>query len=269
MQTTITETLARAAQRLRAAQETGQPCPPVRDLIAADDLDSAYRVQDINSRYWESRGRRVVGGKIGLTARVVQQQLGVDQPDYGLLFADMAVADGGLIPWDQVLQPKVEAEVALVLARDLNHDQITLADLIGATDYVLPALEVVGSRIADWDITIADTVADNASCGAYVLGTTPRSLREVDLSLCGMNLTRRGEPVSVGAGAACLGNPLNAALWLANTLARARRPLRAGDLILTGALGPMVAARPGDRFRACIEGLGPVSVGFAKENNND
>ena len=254
-----------AAYKLRSAQESGEPCSPVRTLLPAGDLGAAYAVQDINIRRGEAEGRRVVGRKIGLTAKAVQKQLGVDQPDSGILFADMEVLDGETIAWGRVLQPKAEAEVALVLGRDLDNPEASITEVIAATAYVLPAIEVVGSRIAGWDITILDTIADNASSGAYVLGATPKKLQDVDLRICGMAMFRRGEPVSVGAGAACLGNPLNAALWLARTMAKVRRPLKAGDLVLTGALGPMVAAQPGDVLQARIEGLGSVTAAFAEE----
>lgn len=196
----------------------------------------------------------------------MQQQLGVDSPDFGMLFADMAVPDGAEIPAGDVLQPKAEAEVALVLDRDLTHERHTVADLIRAVAFALPAIEVVGSRIRDWDITLADTVADNASCGRYVLGNRPVPLTDVDLRLCGMVLERRGEQLSTGAGVACLGHPLHAALWLADTLVRVGRPLQAGDTVLTGALGPMVTPAPGDVLEARIDGLGDVRVAFGKES---
>jgi 2-keto-4-pentenoate hydratase len=206
--------------------------------------------------------RRIVGCKIGLTARAVQAQLGVDQPDFGMLFDDMGYGDGEPVPLAILHQPKIEAEVAFVLGRDLTAEQPTQVDVINAIEYALPALEIVGSRIAGWNIKFVDTVADNASSGAYVLGATPRKLSEFDLRLCGMVTSRRGEPVSVGAGAACLGNPLNAVVWLARTMAAVGSPLHAGDLVLSGALGPMVAVQPGDIFDTRIHGLGCVKAVF-------
>lgn len=263
--------LIEAAHRLRQAQLDGQPCAPVRELIAraraeqphTSLADLAYQVQHYNTLAAIDAGRRPVGHKIGLTSRAVQQQLGVDQPDFGQLFADMARGDGQPIAWNDTCQPKVEAEIALVLEHDLPHERHTLADLIRATAFALPAIEIVGSRIAQWDIQLGDTIADNASSGLFVLGGCPVPLDRLDLVRCGMSLSRGGEPVSLGAGAACLDNPLNAALWLADTLARLGTPLRAGDILLTGALGPMVAVRPGDRFTAHIQGLGSVSAAFA------
>ena len=257
------------ADSLWQAAASGQPIAPVRDAIEAaasdgDVLGAAYAVQQQISQRRLDAGGRLVGRKIGLTSKAVQQQLGVDSPDFGALFADMAVADGEEIAWSRLMQPKAEAEIALVLQRDLPHARHTVADLISATAYALPAIEVVGSRIAHWDIRLADTVADNASSGLFVLGTRPVALRKLDLAGCGMVMERRGDPVSVGGGAACLGNPLNAAVWLADTMVRMGTPLRAGDVVLTGALGPMVVVEPGDVFTAQIEGLGSVRAVFAR-----
>ncbi|WSG19589.1 fumarylacetoacetate hydrolase family protein [Nonomuraea sp. NBC_01738] len=242
------------------AYASGRPCEPVRDLV--DGVEAAYAVQDLVTGHWLGQGRRLSGRKIGLTSTAVQRQLGVDSPDFGALFADMAVPDGAEIPDGAVLQPRAEAEVALVLEHDLTHERHTVADVIRATAFALPAIEVVGSRIRDWDITLADTVADNASSGMYVLGNRPVLLRDVDLRMAGMVMERRGEQVSTGLGTACLGHPLHAAVWLADTLARLGSPLRAGDTVLTGALGPVVPAKPGDVMEARIDGLGDVRVAF-------
>jgi 2-keto-4-pentenoate hydratase len=263
--TSTQDNIQKAADLLWKAAQSGTPCDPVRSLLAEGDLDGAYAVQEINTKRGLEAGRRLVGRKIGLTSKAVQTQLGVGQPDYGMLFADMAVAEGEDIALSAIMQPKVEAEIAFVLAADLDSEQLTLADLTQAVDYAVAAIEVVGSRVAKWDIRILDTVADNASSGLYVLGSEPRGLGEFDPRLCGMVMEKGGEPVSVGAGAACLGNPLTAALWLAKVMARVGRPLRAGDTILSGALGPMVAAAPGDVFEARVNGLGSVRASFGKE----
>ncbi|MFT9386547.1 2-keto-4-pentenoate hydratase [Acetobacter sp.] len=252
-----------AATRLLAAAATRTPCPPVRDLLGPDAIDDAYAVQQQLVREYLAAGRRQVGHKIGLTARSVQKALGVDRPDFGVLLDDMAFPEGAEIAFGHVMQPKVEAEIAFVLGRDLPKEGTTLADVVRATDCVLPALEIVGSRIANWDISIADTIADNASSGAFVLGAYPRTLSSVDLQLCGMVIERRGEPVSTGVGMACLGSPLNSVAWLARTMVHHGTPLRAGDIVLSGALGPMVNASAGDFFEARIEGLGSVSAGFS------
>ncbi|WP_299597669.1 2-keto-4-pentenoate hydratase [uncultured Microbulbifer sp.] len=258
-----TDKIEIVAKQLRQAAASGKPCAPVRSLLPDGDIEMAYKVQAINAQHGRDSGRRVCGYKIGLTSPVVQQQLGVNQPDFGVLFADMCVADSGEIPLNAVLQPKVEVEVALVLERDLDMEMPTVTDLIRATAFVLPAIEVVGSRVQNWDISIVDTIADNASSGLYVLGNSPKKLDGLDLSLCGMTLRRAGEPVSTGVGRACLGHPLSAAAWLARTLVKLGEPLLAGDVLLTGALGPMVNVNPGDRFEARVSGLGSVSVGFA------
>jgi 2-keto-4-pentenoate hydratase len=247
------------------AYESKKPIAPVRErLIPLGDVDAAYAAQRAQVETWEKAGRRRVGAKIGLTAPAVQRQLGVDRPDFGVLLADMAVPDGAEIDHGSLLQPRVEAEVAFVLGADLPDGRVTVADVVRATDFLLPAIEVVDSRIAGWDITIVDTVADNASSGMYVLGTTPRRIADVDLRLCGAVLEHAGEPVSVGAGAACLGNPLHAVAWLATTLAAAGSPLRAGDVVLSGALGPMVPAVAGASYEARISGLGSVRATFSK-----
>jgi 2-keto-4-pentenoate hydratase len=256
--------IAAAATRLRDAQAGRTPCAPVRDLLPADDINAAYAVQQLNTELALASGRRLVGRKIGLTAKAVQQQLGVDQPDYGALFADMERGDGDEIGAREVLQPRAEAEVALVLERDLAHDQPTLADLIRAVAFAVPAIEIVGSRIANWDIRIVDTIADNASSGLYVLGGPARRLDGLDLRACRMTMTRNDEPVSQGDGAACLGNPLHAALWLARRQVERGSPLRAGDTIMTGALGPMIPVAPGATIEATISDLGSVRAAFGR-----
>jgi 2-keto-4-pentenoate hydratase len=258
-----TKLIDACAAELRAAYASGTPINPLRERLGPTNVEAAYAVQNANTAHWLSEGRRLMGRKIGLTAVTVQKQLGVSEPDYGMLFADMCVGDMEEIALSRVLQPKVEGEVALVLERDLPHADTSVHDLIRAVAYALPAIEVVGSRIAKWDIKIVDTVADNASSGLFVLGTTPVKLGALDLRLAGMVLEKRGEPVSVGAGAACLGNPLNAATWLARTMARVGRPLAAGDVIMSGALGPMVSAAPGDVIECRISGLGSVRAAFA------
>lgn len=258
----MTDALHGAAALIREAYVTGMPCAPVRERLTHGSIDQAYAVQNINTQLWLAEGRRLVGRKIGLTSRAVQSQLGVDQPDYGMLFADMARMDGEEIALDRLLQPKAEAEIAFVLQRDLTETRHTAADVISAIAYALPAIEVVDSRIANWDIGIVDTVADNASSGLFVLGATPRRLADFDVSMCGMVMERLGAQISVGSGMACLGNPLNAVRWLADMMVQVGRPLSAGDVVMSGALGAMVAVSPGDVIEARINGLGAVRAEF-------
>lgn len=254
--------LQTVANLLWTAQQRCKPCPPIREMLGGGGPDVAYEVQQINTERRLAEGARLVGRKIGLTSSVVQKQLGVGQPDYGMLFADVAVADGGQVPMSRLIQPKVEAEIAFVLGKDLDVNTPTMVDVLRAVDFALAAIEIVDSRVRNWDIRLVDTIADNASAGMYVLGTQPKLLRDLDLVNCGMVMERRGEQVSVGVGRACLGNPLTAALWLASTMARVGRPLKAGDVILSGALGPMVEVAPGDVFEARVAGLGSVRVAF-------
>jgi 2-keto-4-pentenoate hydratase len=247
------------AQRLRDAYTRG-PVPPLRDGLEPTDAAAAYAIQTVNKAHWLSEGRVLSGRKVGLTAKAVQAQLGVDQPDFGVLFDDMEIGDGGTLLASRVIQPKAEAEIALILGADLAGPTITRADVEAAVASVCASIEIVDSRIANWNITFADTVADNGSSSFYVLGEARKPLAGLDLWTCGMALEVNDEVVSLGAGVACLGHPLNAATWLAKTLADLGEPLRAGDVVLTGALGPMVAILPGDRVKVSIGGLG--SAGF-------
>ncbi len=251
-----------AADWLDQAARSHEWIAPLREVQPSFGIDDAYAIQQINTERQIAKGRRIVGRKIGLTSKAVQKQLGVDQPDFGALFDDMGYGSGEVIAWQSLHQPKVEAEIAFVLKSDLDLPNPGLVDVLNAIDYALPAIEIVGSRIANWNIRIVDTIADNASSGAYVLGSSPRDIKDLDLSLCGMVIERRGEPVSVGVGQACLGNPLNAVVWLARKMVEVGQPLRAGDLVLSGALGPMVEVRPGDVVEARIAGLGSVVAVF-------
>ncbi|WP_049560730.1 2-keto-4-pentenoate hydratase [Nonomuraea sp. SBT364] len=251
-----------AADRLLEAARSGKPCAPIRDLVST--VADGYAVQEINTTRALGEGRRLVGRKIGVTNPLVQKQLGIDEPTYGMLFADVAYLDGLPVPLDRLLQPRAEAEIALVMGADLEGGPFTVAEVMRAVDFVLPAIEIADSRVTDWDITLADTVADNASAGAFVLGSTPVPLMGTDLRLAGMTMTRAGQEVSAGSGAACMGHPLNAAVWLAGALGRTAHPLRAGDVVLTGALGPVVPVEPGDAFEAHIDGLGSVRAVFSQ-----
>lgn len=256
-----------AANALWQATRTREYIAPLRETYPSIDIDSAYAIQRLNTDRLLKNGRRLVGCKIGLTSVAVQKQLGVAQPDFGMLFDDMCYGDGEPIPSNFLTQPKIEAEVAFVMGRDLTMPNPGYADIFNAVDYALPALEIVGSRIENWNIRITDTIADNASSSAFVLGGVPRKLSEFDPRMCGMVMERRGEPVSLGAGVACLGNPINAVVWLARTMAALGTPLKAGDVVLSGALGPMAPVTPGDIFQARINGLGSVRAVFEVESN--
>jgi len=201
---------------------------------------------------------RVVGHKVGLTSQAVQSQLGVTEPDFGHLKSDMAIPDGGVIDLSGTFAPRAEAEIAFVLADDLEGPGVTAADVWSATDYLLPTIEIIDSRVRDWDIRIVDTVADNASSHAFVLGGPPVSPEGADLALAGMALRVNGRIASTGAGVACLGGPANAVAWLANRLGAMGTHLPAGSIVLSGALGPVVPIRPGDVLDAEIARVGTV-----------
>lgn len=249
------------AQRLRDAYTQGA-VPPLRDGLDPVDIVGAYAVQAINTRFWQTQGRKIIGRKAGLTAKAVQQQLGVDQPDFGVLFDDMEIADGGTLNPARCLQPKAEAEIAFVLGKDLTAQNSTTEDVASAVQSVHAAIEIVDSRIADWKISFADTVADNGSSAFFVLGKPGKPLPGTDIYAAGMVMEIDGKIASLGAGAAALGHPLNAAAWLANTLAKRGEPLRAGDILLAGALGPMVTLVPGQHVRTIIGGIGDVSFTY-------
>ena len=259
--TTHESAIDRAHQRLELAQQSRTPCPPVRDLIGAD-ADAAYAVQRAGIARRVADGATVVGRKVGLTSAAVQAQIGVDQPDFGVLLDDMGHPDGAKVPTRGLLQPKVEAEIAFVLGADLVDGDLDDAQVRAAVARVVPALEIVDSRIAGWDITFADTVADNGSSALYVLGAETKALADVEPVDVKMTMTRGGEVVSTGNGAACLGDPLNALAWLARTARDFGQPLLAGQVVRSGALGPVVAVNPGDSFAAEFSGLGSVSVTF-------
>lgn len=250
------------ADELWQAERDRRQVAPIVGKLGQGNVQSAYQVQAELTQRRLNSGGRLVGRKIGLTSAAVQQQLGVNEPDFGALFANMEVEHGGSLESKTLIQPKVEAEIALVLERELERQDTTVAELMRAVAFVAPALEIVDSRIEDWKISIVDTIADNGSSARFVLGNSIKRLTDVDLLTCGMAMTRNGQIVSVGSGAACLGHPLRAALWLVRKLAENGEPLRAGDVILTGALGPMVGVNTGEEYEARISDLGSVKVRF-------
>jgi len=253
-----------AAQAIREARTQRRTIARVSETHGIAGLAQAYQVSEINTKARLAEpGRRVVGLKVGLTSKAVQQQLGVDQPDFGVLLDDMEHLDGDTIPMARLIQPKVEAEVALVVGADLAGESLSWSEFLRGLAYALPALEIVDSVIQDWKITLVDTVADNASSALYVLGNQPVDVGRLDLGALGMQMGINGQTVSVGTGAACLGHPLRAAYWLARTMAERGQSLKAGQVILSGALGPMVPLQAGDAVHASMGALGSVSCRMA------
>jgi 2-keto-4-pentenoate hydratase len=259
------DVISAAVDRLSTALETRVPCAAVRDLIGTEDLPAAYAVQQGLVRKRLASGATVVGRKIGATSEAVQDQLGVDQPDFGYLLDEMDVSDQDPISMRTLLQPRVEAEVAFRLGGDVNPSDeagITIELVRDSVEVALPALEIVDSRIDQWDIGFTDTVADNASSGLFVVGDDGRHLDEFSPVDAEMTLSINGEVRSSGNGAACLGDPLEALRWLALQCHRFGDPLRAGQVVLSGALGPFVPFAPGDDVVATISGFEPLSVTF-------
>ncbi|WP_103035988.1 2-oxopent-4-enoate hydratase [Castellaniella caeni] len=241
----------------------GRMLAPLTEQHPDMTVDDAYAVQQRLMARRLGAGEKVVGKKIGVTSQAVMDMLGVYQPDFGWLTDAMVYNEGEAIPMQRLIQPKAEGEIAFVLKKTLQGPGVTVADVLAATEGVMACFEIVDSRIRDWKIKIADTVADNASCGVFVLGDRLVDPRDVDLGTCGMVLEKNGDIVATGAGAAALGHPANAVAWLANTLGAFGIPFKAGELILSGSLAPLVPAQAGDYFHMAIEGLGECSITFA------
>jgi 2-keto-4-pentenoate hydratase len=258
----MTDKAAQFAEHLERAVMRGEGVEPLTSLDPELTITDAYQVQLHTIDKKVQAGSKIVGKKIGLTSLAMQKMLGVDQPDYGHLLDEMVVQNGGEVPFQRVLQPKVEAEIAFVLKKDLIGPRVSTLDVLLATDYVVAALEIVDSRVADWKIKLQDTVADNASSGLYVLGDKRVKPDEIDLSMVGSVLYKNGEMMNTGVGAAALGNPATCVAWLANKLFEFGITLKAGEVILSGALSAAVNAEPGDRFSARLAHLGEVSVSF-------
>lgn len=252
--------LIKAAESLRQARINRLPIAPLRLLWPAMTIDEAYQVQMAMFSQDIAEGAQRKGAKIGLTSPAVQKQMGVDQPDFGYLLDSMQYQNNAIINVRDLIQPKAEAEIAFILKKDISDPDIAWDKLPAMMECAVGAIEIVDSRIADWNISITDTVADNASSGRFVLGEQPKKLSELDLVNCAMTMTLDGRPQSTGRGSHCLGHPLIAVQWLAKTLALQGMPLQAGDIILSGALGPMVNITPGDSLVANIDGLAPVSI---------
>ena len=250
------------ARKLLGAEESRQAIAPLTQEHSDFHTEDAYRVQLSIIEAKKARGAVVIGKKAGVTSKAIQQMFGVNEPDYGHLLHDMLVAEGETIQCSTLIQPKAEPEIAFILAEDLEGPGISAADVLAATKYVLPVLEIIDSRIADWKIKLPDTVADNASCGKVVIGGRVRKVDSLDLRLVGVVLEKNGEVVATGAGAAALGNPANAVAWLANKLATLDQSLKANELILPGSLTAAIAVSAGDHVRATFDHLGSVSMKF-------
>lgn len=251
-----------ATQALLGAYAHG-PIAPLSETFPDIDIEDAYAIQLAQVEQWVASGRRIGGTKVGLTSLAIQKQLGVGQPDFGHLMDDTFYLSEEEIPVSAFLQPRIEPEIAFVLKHDLTGPGVTPAQAVQAIDYALASMEIVDSRVADWKIKITDTIADNASCGGVVLGSHPMRIDAQDLRLTGAVLYRNGQIVHTGAGAAVMGSPISALVWLANTLGRLGTTLKAGSVVLPGAITPMIPVTPGDIVTATFAGMGSVTARFA------
>jgi 2-keto-4-pentenoate hydratase len=257
-----TITRAEAAQRLSDAYASKKPIEPLIELYPDITVTDSYEIQRSQIRRRVDAGARIRGHKVGLTSAAMRRQLGVDQPDFGVLLDDMFCAENTAIDVTRFIQPRIEPEVAFVLAKTLRGPGVTVADAATAVDFVLPAFEIIDSRITDWKISFLDTVADNASCGALVLGSNPVKLSATDLRLSGCLLHHNGRVVGSGAGGAVLGSPLNSLAWLANTLGPLGVALEAGHVVLPGSITASISVSAGDTVSAVFAGIGTVTAAF-------
>lgn len=257
--------IAGYSKELYDALHAQKTVAPITDREPDITIEDAYAIQlGMIQLRMDNDGDTIIGKKIGATSKIVQNMLDVKQPDFGHLLSGMAYNDGAEVSISNTLiQTKMEGEIAFVLKKELMGPGVTAADVLAATDFVMPCFEICDSRIDDWKIKIQDTVADNASAGAFLLGDNAVSPHKVDLKTCGMILEKNGQIVGTGAGAATLGHPLNAVAWLANTLGALGIPLKAGEVILSGSLANMVPAKPGDTMRVTIGGIGGATVNFS------
>lgn len=262
------KTRAEAARLLFEAYSNGKPISPLTSTYDDLTLEDAYAIQLLQIDWFVEQGRSIKGHKVGLTSAAMQRLLGVDQPDYGHLLDDFFYLEHEPIPTGRFLQPRIEPEVAFVLKRPLRGPGVTAHEAIAAVDFVLPALEIVDSRIEDWKIGLLDTIADNASSGAVVLGSTPTTLSDVDLRLAGAVMTHNGLVVGTGAGGAVLGSPLGTLVWLANTVGARGVTLEEGQVVLPGSVCAMVPVAAGDTVTATFAGLGSVTARFAPDEED-
>jgi len=260
--------VAEVADRLWQAEVDRSPVSPITDAHPELVIDDAYAIQSRNIDRRVGAGRVIRGRKVGLTAKSMQELFGVREPDFGVLLDDMFVEDGDEISLATLLQPRVEAEMAFLIGRDLAGPGITTSNALAAIAGVLPSIEIVDSRIAGWKIKLIDTVADNASSARLVIGGKLTPVTDFDLRLGGMIMTRNGAVIGSGAGAAALGNPARCVAWLANKLAAFGASLNRDDIVIPGALHRMVPVQPGDVFRAEFAYLGAVTARFSESGGN-
>lgn len=258
-------TIEQLGEALHSALLYRKPIDPITSVYPYLSIEDAYAIQlEMIARRRAAEGARVIGWKVGVTAKAVQDMLDVHQPDFGHLLSSMLCADGGAIASDELIAPRAEGEIAFLLGRDLTGPGITSADVLRATEYVMPCIEIVDSRIRDWKIRIQDTIADNASSGMVVVGGAIADPREIDLALTGMTIRRNGEIAGTGAGAAALGHPLNSVAWLANRLGSLGIMMKAGEIVLSGALSALVPVEAGDHLSVSLGGIGSASVRFSR-----
>ena len=246
-------------KQLFDALNSGQSISPLRGLIN-NDIDAAYTIQKELVGLRKARGEKVVGKKIGLTSFAVQRQLGVDQPDYGILFDTMDVSNSRSIDSSRLILPKVEGELAFILGKDITSNNLSMDILVDAIAEVKASIEIVDSRVEDWDIQISDTIADNASGSHFILGDDSKTIEELNPANVSIALYKNGEICSQGNGRACMDNPLNAALWLAQKMCSQGEVLHKGEVLLSGALGPMLSVEQGDDIRLVMEGFAPIHL---------
>ncbi len=256
--------IAGLAEALWDAARDGQPIGPLVETDPALTPSDAYEIQRVNVDRALGTGRRVIGHKVGLTSKAMQEMLGVDEPDFGVLLDDMVVPDGGEVALDRLIQPRVESEIALIMGRDLAGPGVSTAEALAAIDVAMASIEIIDSRIADWHIALVDTIADNGSSGMAAFGSAQVPARGLDLRLVGGIMQRNGVLVEHGVGAAALGHPAACVAWLANKLAEFGDGLRAGEIVMPGAVHRAVPVEPGDVVRAEFAGLGGVTVRFGR-----
>lgn len=258
------ETIERLGDELFDALRGRSTLNPLTQREPSIDIDDAYQTSLRMLSRRKAEGERVVGKKIGVTSEAVQNMLGVHQPDFGFLTDAMHYGNAAdvSIKGANLIQPRAEGEIAFVLKHDLNGPGVSEEDVLAATDYVSPCFEIVDSRVTDWKIRIQDTVADNASCGIFVLGEARADPRALDLAAVAMNIECNGDPIANGLGSAVQGHPCTAVAWLANTLGRYDIPLLAGEIILSGSLAPLLPVSPGETYRMSLTGIGGAEISF-------